>query len=343
MVSFIITDDSGYYLFPQSRIFSGDEDLTSNSAKISPLDVIKLKNYFFPPKNKEREDELKNEVIEQYKKTIEQTINEIDSTNERQFALQELDEDKLKQVVENLEEMPPDEPDLKRKLDTYISKIQFVELRFEGANFTSKDITIPPKALPYKNEEIRKKLLTKMKLFTDLKNRDELRKYNLFITNFKSIKEKYLTPLTCRKDKSIVRIENKLKFKEEIDEVKEKLTEIQKSLLAFLNNEMITSKEEIKKELEIFIKENPPDKFKDYPRPLENRIIIDEVNNIVYSINFPDAKNILNKLDISYSFYDLTLEDFRDKHFIDELKTRNIINIDNQTIVEMEKVFGTKK
>ncbi len=53
MVSFIISDNMGYYLFPQSKIFAGDENLLSNAVRINSLDLINIKNYFFPPKTEE--------------------------------------------------------------------------------------------------------------------------------------------------------------------------------------------------------------------------------------------------------------------------------------------------
>ncbi len=43
-VSFIICDDIGYYLFTQSRIFSSDDDLSSNAVLIDPISIIRLKN-----------------------------------------------------------------------------------------------------------------------------------------------------------------------------------------------------------------------------------------------------------------------------------------------------------
>lgn len=64
MVSFIISDNIGYYLFPQSKIFAGDEDLTSNAVKINQLDIINLKNDFFPPKTEAEKEIIQNEILE---------------------------------------------------------------------------------------------------------------------------------------------------------------------------------------------------------------------------------------------------------------------------------------
>ena len=48
LVSFIITDDSGYFIFPQSRILEEDGKLI-NAVRLSKLDILKIVNYYFPP------------------------------------------------------------------------------------------------------------------------------------------------------------------------------------------------------------------------------------------------------------------------------------------------------
>ncbi|MBV6477753.1 MAG: hypothetical protein HGGPFJEG_00497 [Ignavibacteria bacterium] len=105
----------------------------------------------------------------------------------------------------------------------------------------------------------------------------------------------------------------------------------------------MNSKDTIKEELKTFLKDNPPDKFKNYCKPLDDRTIEDEVNIIIYKIKFPEPTEILQKLDIEYSFYDLTVEDFKDKDLLEEFKERGVINMNNEKIVEIEKVFGVIK
>ena len=62
-ISFLIIDDNGYFIFPQSLIFKSDAT-GPNSILMDNAIKLKLLAHYFPPKSKKEKDELINKVIE---------------------------------------------------------------------------------------------------------------------------------------------------------------------------------------------------------------------------------------------------------------------------------------
>ncbi len=121
MVSFIISDSIGYYLFPQSKIFAGDEDLSSNAVKMNQIDIINLKNYFFPPETATEKEKILNEILDKFeevKVTLSQSIKGIAGNEKKTFKVEQINEANLETVGKRLKINPPDHPDLKRKINT---------------------------------------------------------------------------------------------------------------------------------------------------------------------------------------------------------------------------------
>lgn len=347
MVSYIISDEKGYFLFPQSRIFSAQDNNSPNAVLMDAITLIKIKSYFFPPENEKEKEEYTNEVIElktkideSIKSSIEIIENKIEA---KKFEPKKFDNVKFEEVKKKLEIIPPEQPDLKRQLSTYISKIQFVEMEFIGSHFNTLNIKIPPNALPYKDENLKKKLLTKMKLFENIEENKKYETYLKFINEFKEIKVEFLTPITCRKDKSILELNRKSEFLNKIKSVKEKISGVNKSLNELLKEEILNSRKVIKKVLQDFLKENPPENIKQYTGSLFDDSLDEEVNKIIYSIDFPEPVKILSKLDIEYRFYDLTIEDFKDQVLLNEFMKKGIMGINKKSIVEINNVFAMKK
>ena len=345
LVSFIICDDIGYYLFPQSRIFSSDTDLSSNAVLIDPVSVIRLKNYFSPNSLNVEKDEIENQIIEsiaKVKEYIQNAANDLDQ--KKAFQINTLDEAAIEEVRNSLDKNPPLHPDLQRQIKTYITKVQFVELTFEGANLHTKDVIIPPKALPFKDENIKKKLNTKMKLFSNIDEKKGFERFTELKAKIEKIRNNYLQPLTCRKDKSVIKIEDKESVIKEIKEIENEIPEVNEAIKEFIQTEILTSKKLIQIELDTFLTENPPENFKNYSENTLKESTKDAVNKIIHHIKFPEPDQILNKISIKYNFYDLTFEDFKDPKLLKEFSDKGIMNSnDIESIVKIKNAFEVKK
>ena len=170
LISFIITDDEGFFIFPESRLFEEDGK-SFNAARLSRLDILKLIKHFFPPKDMFEKDELFNLTSDadvESRNELKQIVIDIDNDNFTS-SIPVLNTKKFQEVRKNLEINPPLEPDLKRKIDVYTAKIQFVELSFTGVNFDVKKVSIPIEALPIKDERLINILETKIRLFENLR------------------------------------------------------------------------------------------------------------------------------------------------------------------------------
>jgi len=324
--SFIISDEKGYFVFLESRIFA-HEDVGNNAVKMDPITRLHLISYFFSSENPDEVNEqVQKDLSESSKKIVEyldETINDIKNPK-TQITVQPINEEKFQKIKENLKKNPPLHPDLQRQINTYTAKIQFAELNFKGSNLHVKKITIPPKAMPFKDEEIKKALETKMRLFENLDSKDEFKEFFSVKDKIEDIRKKYCTPITSRK-KSVISVENKQDFISEIDKTKKDIDKLNKIISQHLDAEILSSKERIQGELMRFLNENPPEEIKNYQLDLFRRKTKDIVSQILNSIKYPEPSTLIKKMSLKVNFYDLTFEDFKDDEFLKELKDRELM------------------
>lgn len=323
-VSFIIADKSGWYIFPQSRIFTGEETTGLNAAAINRIDILLLKRYFLNEQcyEEEYEQELFESITEAKQDAIE-LMEELDK--KAPLELNELKDEELKDTKEKLKKNPPINPDLNRKLTTYKAKIQFAEFSFEGAHLNSVRVKIPKDALPINDDEFKRKLLATMKLFDDVIETHGFRRFIEYKGEVEDIRKKYLIPLTTRKGKSIIKCIHKEDFKNEFDMLQVKLIYLQGELVEFIQTEILKSKDRIKKILAEFLEKNVPEDIKGYSGNLFNRLIEDRADTIANKIKFPNQKKILGRMRLNLHIYDLTYEDFSDKELHKEFEKKKIM------------------
>jgi len=344
-VSFIISDKKGYYFFPRSRIFTDSGDKGLNAVMINPVDVALLKKFFFHTVDNKDEYEFKEEIIgsiEISKHVLRDIID--DNGLHNIIQVNELKLQEISSVNSKLRADPPLNPDLKRKIYTYSAKVQFAEFSFDGANIAAADIKIPPKALPFRNSEIKRKLKTKMRLFGNAGTIEKFSEFNEFKKEVEKLRSDFLVPLKSRKDKSIIKTENKLIFEEKYKNLEDRLPEINKNLQSFVQHEIFCAEDQIQKELTVFLTDNVPDKFKNFTGVMLDKSIEREASRIISAIKFPDADNILGRLKLNLHFYDLTIQDFRDINLLDEFKQKGIMpENDIKDIVDFDRAIAVRK
>ena len=195
LVSFVIVDNKGYFLFPQSRIFLEDSHNVKNAIEMDPFSMEQIIGLFFPPTQEEKkqfEDKLVNAVILSSQRV--QNINEILKDGER-IKVSLLNDQKFDPVKKAIESNRPIHPDLKRALDYYTTNYLWIDLKFVGANFSNKTITIPKHVLPIDSEDLRKKLTSNLKLFEDFENSSWYIKLKMINIKIAPLRKKYLYPI----------------------------------------------------------------------------------------------------------------------------------------------------
>lgn len=336
-ISFILADELGYIFFPQSKIFI-DEPKGPNAILMNDILKYKILAHYFPPKTEQEKSKFGDDILslnEEVKKEI-LNISMVVQSDQTDISIYELNQAQLEVVKENLKFNPPVHPDFKRKIETYTTKVQFAELKFEGSNFQTKKIKIPKEALPYKDAELKKSLETKLNLFSNLENNEDIKKFNAICVKDKSLRSNFLIPITCR-NKSIIKVSKKKEFKEKVSEIEKDIENFRNSTLEKLEEEVLNRKEAIKNALLDFLKENPPKDYKKYSTDLFTRKIQNDAHDIVSRIRFPKLKDILLDMELKYNFYDLTIEDFRDEELISEFRKKGIL-----TSAELDEIVAFK-
>jgi len=106
-VSFIICDEKGYFIFPESRIFAHD-DVGNNAVKMDPITQLHLISYFFSSENTtEIKEQIQKELSESSKnivKYLDETINDIENP-QTQVPIEPINKEKFMQVRENLKKI----------------------------------------------------------------------------------------------------------------------------------------------------------------------------------------------------------------------------------------------
>lgn len=325
-ISFIISDSIGYFLFIESRSIVPANKQTLNAIKIDPISKIRIKHHFFSSDiHLDIQDEIANAIIEEGR-IIEKAKDDFQKGNS--LTPIAITAERYDYVKQNIELNPPLKPDFKRVVEYYSNKYQYVELNYHGQNIQYTAISIPPKILPYKNEEIKKKFKTKFKLFENIDESEFFKQFKEIEINKKEICESFLTPLRCRPNKSVLKKTEKNKFLKEVENLKDKLEKSKKNLYSAMLEEIKKSKQFLKENLYAFLMDNPTDDMK--KMGVQNyKVIADNISStLVDKLPLPDPIKIINNFNVKVIFSDLTYEDLKDNELIKELTEKKILEGD---------------
>lgn len=323
LVSFIIVDDKGYFLFPQSRIFLGDNHNVRNAIEMDPFSMEQLIGIFFPPDLSDKrslEDKLANALI-----LSSQRIRKIDDFLDEAKTLHvlPLDEKKFKQVKEAIEKNPPMHPDLKRELDYYTTYFLWIKLKFKGANISNKTITIPKNVLPIDSEDLRKKLTSHLKLFENIENTTwyyKLKRINDAVSKFR---KKYLIPIREKDGMNIMQKTDLTNFISDYNSIKNNITQTTNEVKQKITEEIETTKSKFRQALKDYFRKNPTDELKQLLLASRKEAIGELVEFMVESIDFPEADDLLGGFSLNYTDFELTQKDIENEKLLNELKEKN--------------------
>jgi len=321
-ISFISIDNQAFFIFLESRIIAGDLK-GYNAVEIDLNFATSIKSSFF---------NTEFDRISQHLDKPQEHLN-IEMLNEEQYQ----------DVKKIIEENPPCEPDLKRKIGIYSNLFQYTEVHFEGANLQSKTISIPTNALPFRDNEFKKMLKTKLSLFT----KEQTKKWDQLL-DIKSrvdlLRKKYLTPCNLKKDRSILRKSDKIAFQIEY-EILKKWTMVNKNnILDEVQLAINESKRLFKTELSNFLTQNPPKEVLAlHNSKVKEELINDCVDKIISKTNIPTALSIISSLKLEVEYADLTIEDINDKKLLNWFKAKNLIHeSDESKIADFKNAYPLK-
>ncbi len=317
-VNFLCADDESYCLFLESRILAGDPE-GFNALEMNKESCEIIINEFFP------------------------VLNIANVNLEREVITVPFQEDKFKEIKLSIEKNPPEEPDLKRKISTYTTLFQYAELHFEGGNLSSKTITIPPSALPFKNAELKKRMKARISLFTK-EITDEWKELSDLKNKVESVRKEFLVTCSIRKEKSILKKEKKEAFQKAIEELKKLAEESTKKILDKVQTAINNSEDTLRSELAAFFKLNPPDSVKGLISENIERQVEKEIQKIIFQIDLPDAASLISKMKLQEMYYELTWEDLKDEKLMKWFESKNLIgNDDIDKLARFGKAFDVKR
>ncbi|HAC22752.1 MAG TPA: hypothetical protein DCF91_11785 [Porphyromonadaceae bacterium] len=241
-----------------------------------------------------------------------------------------IDESLLDNIVSDLQKNPPLKPDYKRLVNVYTNKLQYVKLKINGLNVDDSKVKLPKDTLPIRNKELIKKIESKLSLFTE-KDKDEyfqeLKKYKDEISE---IRKKHLTPLKTR-DESILHLDKKLLFNDEINNVVDKYKKHVKDSVHLLQNKITNTKTNLLSVLTEFFmlnKEELIDKDSLFKNNIEylDYLAKTKAEDIVHKIKWPNAHELIKKLEVNIMYSDITFEDLKNKNLLNELVEKEIID-----------------
>lgn len=343
-ISFIISDEIGYYLFVESRSLIPADKPTINAIQIDPISIVRLKKFFFNDAVKMNfEDELTNAIIEESK----QLENARSISNQNIATIEEVTDEKLKAVKEDLEKNPPLHPDFKRLVEFYSNKFQYVKLKFEGANLKSKKIEIPSKALPILDSNLKKKLATKLNLFDANNTEAQFPSLQEIKDQLEEIREYYLTKVKSREER-LLRKEQKIDFLNQLKTIEKKLPELKDLLINQIADLISETRNQLLSDLTDLFIENPKAVFPKHPNLWEgNKAYLQteseiEAFKIVSNLNWPKAHELVNEFKIDVQFSDITLEDLKNEKFISEaLEAGLITELETSQLAEFKLGIST--
>ena len=344
-VSFVISDNIGYYLFIESQYLVPAEKETLNAIRIDSVSMVKLKQHFFGASMVENyTNELSNAIIEESKELRElQNTPVLPSPAITNTITQKESED----VKANIDKNPPLSPDYKRIMNVYSNKFQYVDVVFSKVNIRNIIVDVPKDLLPIKNDRLRKQFQTKISAIdkdAEIKGLDELTDLKKKLTDKRKKHLKHLRH--C--NRSVLKISEKNDFNTEINKLQKEIPKLIKKIRAELQAELKKTKGSFKDEVfELYIKEpklifgensiwNDPESVRDAAE-YKSETVISEMN-------WPDYFKLLSQMSIKTFYSDITIDDLHNQELLDEFKEKKLISeADISKLSNLNKAYTVKQ
>jgi hypothetical protein len=346
-ISFIISDQIGYYLFIESRSLIPADKKTYNAIQIDPVSIVRLKKFFFTDSIAiDFEDAITNAIIEESQK-----LANINHTLDNTIApVSEIKSEVIETIEQDLKENPPLKPDYKRIVEFYSNKFQYVKFNFEGANLANRKIDIPSNILPVTDVKLKKKLATKLNLFDANDTKEAFDVLLNFKAKVTGIREVYLKKVKTR-DESLLDKHKKTEFIEAVDELKKEMDKTKNQLITHIANQIIITKKQLKKDLIEYFIANPSAMFPETIHLIPDDILYisqvaeNKADELLYRrIKWPEAHLLVAEFKLTLQFSDITYEDLKNNAFIQELKEIGLIDSDDETqLAEFSEGIEIKK
>lgn len=319
-VQYLRVDQRAFFFFNDSLLIN-EFGAGQNAVEIRLEDALSLELILFPPP------------------TTSQTEG-ITGVSKEVISLP-FNEEQAKAIEESLEKNPPIAPDLKRQLEMYTTRFQYVEIEFKGSKFAEKRIKLPRNTLPVNDADLLRAIESTLRVF-DYRNFEIRMKALKLTTRLDQIKDSFLRK---NKDKNKWVLDKKYKsaLESDIEKLRADIEQAKQSLMAILKCEIDQTKLKVENELIAFYNKNIPATLQALSGIALSEALNKYVLNLTLKIKFPDPELLLNDLDLVVRYFDLTEQDINDEKLIEWFKVQGLLPRDEQSkIANYQKAFGTK-
>ena len=302
--------------FPVPRIFKDDTE-GYNVIHIDKQLALKLITSFW---------ELGDKMLSYVKdEAVKEAISEAEELNQLDnMSILKIDEfetpleHKLQHIKQTLKDVPPVEPDLKRQIEVINRTLQFIDIKFEGANIQSIKLKLPKGALPFKNKKIIENIESKLKIFDDVEKYKSFKKIKEIETSINELRDQYLYKSKC-KNKNLMKLKDKTYIFGEIAKLQNLLKNTVNDLIKDLNTGLSNCKKTFKGELIEFYKNNSPELPEQLNIGDDRAILSAKIDKILSYIKFPFPIDLVKNIGISHNEFDIAIEDYDNEVFLEEL------------------------
>lgn len=318
-VNFISVDGISFCFFLESRILAGNPN-GYNAIVMDEFQAGKIISQFFK---------------DAYLDNLE---------DEAELISIPLQDSKAHAVKQSLKKNPPEEPDLKRKINTYRTHFQYAEIHFEGGGIQSKTITIPKDALPFKDAELKNRMKTRFNLFTK-EETDKWNKLDEIDAMIKNIRKEFLNPCKYKRGRNIIDKSRKGAFLIKAGEIKNTVGEKKRDLTDDIQRAINKSEDVLTKELASFFEANPPEKIREIKdAELRKRQITRMIQEIILKTKIPSASDLIDKMVIETEYAEFTEEDLSDEKFLAWFSQKKLLTKETENdIASFEIAFSLRK
>lgn len=221
----------------------------------------------------------------------------------------------VEKVASDLAVAPARNFDLARRMNVYVSMVQFVELELEGFNLQSREVRLPPTLplLATKDENLKKRISATLKVLGKSAPPLELSEIK---SALETLRKHYLKPVG-RLGRVILK-RDLPEFERKLRLVDSELEKCREKLIADLHGAIERAISDIGSELAAVLMEAPPFGLRMEADPPEFMDALDYAHEQLWSC-MPDSAELVEGMRIHCFYKDVTYELLKDQDFVKRL------------------------
>lgn len=305
----IIVDGNGYSFSPTAHYLESEQStsLGFNAIKLTAEQVREATTRLSPAAK----------AIALATCTDEQQRGLIEAI-EPDMANNPIDDIAVEQIGTSLKKVPPAEFDISRQVRVYSSYLQYVEVKMTGAAIQRQKISMP-KVFQSLGED-NKALEGRLKTSFDLLAKDNELSSKALEEQIKELRDDF-TPSLGKKHGRVMLKSNKNVFNKELEALKDNLKKHAENVEKNLQKSINESVSKIAQYYLPLVLKNPPNKLKGalgMYADNEEEVLVWITSQL--EMVFPNAEQMIGKMEVSVIHKDVTYENLNDHEFLASVK-----------------------